>query len=153
MRAERAMSEIGLAAESASAATNDVWVGRTNDVAVAGASRQLDVAWRREALRAVLALTQAPEQFSREVRKQRLARLEPELKVLGLNSRPADRLTQAELKAARARLAKLYHPDYQQQSRPTASYGSAGAADGGPDPVERMKEVNKAYTAVNEVLA
>lgn len=101
-RAKRAVEEVeriaGTYAEAA-------------DEARAVSSRQFNEAWRRDAVRAVLALQRAPEQLQREMKRQQLKALSKELRILGLERQRLDTLTQQDVRAARAARAKMLHPD------------------------------------------
>lgn len=72
---------------------------------------RIDVAWRKDALRAILALEQAPEALQREIRKQRLLSLTRELRILGLEKVPSELITEKMLKERRVARAKELHPD------------------------------------------
>jgi len=80
--------------------------------------KRIDEAWRRDALRAVLSLQRAPEEMAYELRRQRFRSLRAELKLLGLDQRPCETLTEADVKAARvARVKALQHPDSRTKPR------------------------------------
>ena len=123
-RAERAVREFSRAVDSCATAAGAAKLSEE------GAAR-LDVAWRRDALRALLALTRAPEELEREVRRQRLKGLSQELKILGLEDARVDLLTVAEVKVAHHSGMRESHPDLV----------GAGAQS-------RMAELNRAYKAV-----
>lgn len=91
--------------------------------AMDGAKKRIDEAWRRDTLRALLALQRAPEQLHAEMRQLRLRGLASELETLGLDpAYAAETLTLSELRVARATRAKVLHPD-------VATTASAAAAD------------------------
>ena len=93
----------------------------------ADSTQRFDQAWRREALRAVLALERAPGELQMEVRRQRLRGLKPELRVLRLDKRRLDTITLADVRAARAAQAKLLHPDAQLSNGGDGAEVAAGA--------------------------
>ena len=72
---------------------------------------QLDEAWKRDAIRALVALERAPETLRMEMQRQRLKVLKRELRVLRLDKRRLELLTVADVRAARAARAKAIHPD------------------------------------------
>lgn len=142
------------------------------------AGNQLDKAWKNDALRAILTLEQAPEALQREIRRQRLLNLQPELRVLGLDQMPSDLITEKMLKERRIARAKELHPDVAlageavrvQQRAPTAAsregrgfFGALGGLIGSffrgaeDDAAYRtditMVEINRAYEKLRKVVA
>ena len=101
-RAERAVREFSRAVDSCATAAGAAKLSEGRGT--------FDVAWRRDALRALLALTRAPEELEREVRRQRLKRLSKELRILGLED-AQDLLTVAEVKVAHHSGMRESHPD------------------------------------------
>lgn len=125
------------------------------------AGKRLDEAWRRDALRALHALERAPEALTNEVRRQRLAKLQPELKLLGLHRRRLQTLTEADVREARQRRAKDLHPDLR-LSRMTQRekrggmlggfFGPSSAPVEEPEDFDAMAKLNVAYTKVRRAL-
>lgn len=139
---------------------------------------RIDVAWRKDALRAILALEQAPEALQREIRKQRLLSLTRELRILGLEKVPSELITEKMLKERRVARAKELHPDTglvrdEKTSafagKPTTGGPSAGffgvlggilgrltgqaEADALADEDITMAELNAAYETVKKVVS
>ena len=82
--------------------------------AASSARKRIDEAWKRDALRALIALQRAPEDLNAGMKRLRLQKLQKELRVLGLDSASAEELaslTVADLRAARTKRAKGVHPD------------------------------------------
>lgn len=80
-------------------------------IAASDVGKKMDEAWRRDALRALNALSNAPEALQAEVRRLRFSKLSSELRVLGLQTARVESLTLDDLRKARARRAKAIHPD------------------------------------------
>jgi hypothetical protein len=135
----------------------------------AGAGKRIDQAWRRDALRALNALQQAPEQIHLEMKRLRFSKLRGELEVLGLQAAGAEMLTLDDLRVARARRAKELHPDVAQATFPgrrerlvTGLLGKKVARrvrsklpfptrhDASSD--EAMVELNRAYDALRKAV-
>ena len=128
------------------------------------AGERLDEAWRRDALRAILALQRAPEKLEGELRKQRLSKLQPELRILGLHRKRLEALTEADVRAARSRRARDLHPDLRKSREAQRGGGLLGGmfgrasapADGGEGDAQdedgRMTELNAAYDRVKRAI-
>ena len=101
-RAKRAIEEMEKLAGT--------YVEAADEFREAGA-RQFNEAWRRDALRAVLALQRAPYALQQEMKRQRLKGLSTELRILGLHRHRLDKITTQDVRAARAARAKELHPD------------------------------------------
>ena len=129
-RAQAALKELNVAAS--------VVVEAAGEVSDSGGSRKLDIAWRRDALRALLALEAAPAQLQREWRRQSLAKLSDELAVLGLAERRPESLTLGDIKAARGKMAKELHPDI-------VGGGGGEGGRGGGSGATSMEDLNEAY--------
>lgn len=139
-------------------------VGRPLDKA----GERLDQAWRRDALRAILALQRAPEALEGELRKQRLAKLQPEIKMLGLQRKSLESITEMDLRAAKKSRARELHPDLRQSREAAQKSGllgglfglgggakeaSASVAASEDDGDGRMIELNLAYDRVKHALS
>lgn len=123
-RAKVAVEQIESLASKVADATNEV-KGKSQT------SSRLNNAWRRDAIRAIGTLERAPEMLQREVRRQRLAKLNretPHLRLLGLDRKRLETITVADLKAARVARAKAFHPDVLTGAN---ARGDEGAAGGG----------------------
>jgi hypothetical protein len=120
------------------------------------AGERLGKAWRRDTDRAVLALQRTPEKLQTEVRRQRLARLKPELKILGLHRRRLGKLTVQDAHAAHIKQAKELHPDSQfSKQRGGLLHGlfrKAPTADEAHKSHKGMIELNKAYEKVKRAI-
>ena len=99
--------------------------------------------------------------LTNEVRRQRLAKLQPELKLLGLHRRRLQTLTEADVREARQRRAKDLHPDLR-LSRMTQRekrggmlggfFGPSSAPVEEPEDFDAMAKLNVAYTKVRRAL-
>ena len=119
-------------------------------VVASGVSKKMDEAWRRDALRALNALSNAPEALQAEVRRLRFAKLTRELRVLGLQTARVESLTLDDLRKARARRAKALHPDV---AKPGLlgrlfRFGRGSDAARAAKDDQAMVELNKAYDTV-----
>ena len=152
-RAHRAVDELARLAGSCAEAADDVLVQ-------GGALGRLDRGWRRDALRAILALQNAPELMQRELQRQRLLRLGPELRMLGLEDAQLETLTVADLREARVARAKEYHPDVAWRGGASGGassgrrlrHGFARMMRGGSPASIDMSEVNVAHAAVKKAI-
>ena len=146
-RAKRAIEEMEKLAGSYSEVADDV---------KAAGARQFNEAWRRDALRAVLALERAPETLQTEIRRQRLRGLRKELKVLRLDKHKLETITAADVRTARATRAKALHPDIrngqaatEQGEAPRGIFGLVRNLFGGPREQERPADDEKAWAELN----
>ena len=116
------------------------------------AAEQIDEAWRRDALRALLAVQRAPEALRSEVVRQRLAKLQPELRMLGLHRMRPGSITEENVRAARTARARDLHPDMR-LSRTEQSYtGLLRFASRPEDDEDAMVQLNAAYTKVRRAV-
>lgn len=131
--------------------------------ALEGAAERLDQAWRRDALRALIAVQRAPEKMQAEVRRQRLLKLQPELKILGLHRRRLEALTESDVRTARTTRARDLHPDLRRsREAQRGGFGLGGLFGGSRDADEdlivaqdddgKMTELNAAYDKVKHAV-
>ena len=139
-RAQRAVKAVEKLASSCAEAADDVLVA-------GGGLRRLDKGWRRDALKANLALERAPDHLERELRRQRLRKLTNELATLGLDDVPLLAITEARVRAARAARAKALHPDVARTGRRIIS-GLMGIATS-----EQTADASRAHDAMSELNA
>ena len=140
--------------------------GKEPRVSMDGVAKELDEGLRRDALRAILAMQRAPGVLRTELVRQRLAKLQPELRILGLHHARRATLTEAQVRAARTAKAKALHPDVVHGRKAAAAgrgrlFGGllrwGGAEEDGDsaaraDESARMAELNAAYEAVKEAV-
>jgi hypothetical protein len=104
--------------------------------------RNLDDAWRKDTLKAIRALEDAPGLMQRQLRRKRLAPLKKEIAVLGLSATPADALTLDVVKAEFKARAKVLHKDVNSARDKTAHRNAE----------EAYRDMIEAYTKVHETL-